>query len=82
MQDAVQRMVEAVEGHPDFMNLMFIEMVEFKSVHAQATVHHPFPSGDADPAAYCWVVSRANSPNPIAHGGTDIFGIVFRILPY
>ena len=33
LKDALHRMVEAVEGRTDFMNLMFIELVEFKSVH-------------------------------------------------
>jgi AcrR family transcriptional regulator len=35
VQDAIQRMVQVIEGRPDFMNLMFIEVVEFKSVHAK-----------------------------------------------
>lgn len=35
VHNAARRMVEVVEGRSDFMNLMFIEMVEFKSKHAQ-----------------------------------------------
>ena len=45
MQDAIQRMVQVVEGRPDFMNLMFIEMVEFKSVHARQLFATQFPQG-------------------------------------
>jgi AcrR family transcriptional regulator len=45
VQDAVRRMVQAVEGRPDFMNLMFIEMVEFKSVHAHQLFANLFPQG-------------------------------------
>jgi AcrR family transcriptional regulator len=45
MQDATRRMVQAVEGRPDFMNLMFIEMVEFKSVHARQLFATLFPQG-------------------------------------
>jgi len=45
VQDAIQRMVQAVEGRADFMNLMFIEMVEFKSAHAQQLFASIFPQG-------------------------------------
>jgi len=45
VQDAIQRMVQAVTAHPDFMNLMFIEMVEFKSVHAQQLFAQLLPQG-------------------------------------
>ncbi len=45
VHDAVRRMVRVVEGRPDFMNLMFIEMVEFKSVHAQKLFASLFPQG-------------------------------------
>ena len=38
-------MVQVVEGRPDFMNLMFIELVEFKSVHAQQLFASLFPQG-------------------------------------
>jgi AcrR family transcriptional regulator len=45
VQDAVRRIVQVVEGRPDFMNLMFIEMVEFKSAHAQQLFASLFPQG-------------------------------------
>jgi AcrR family transcriptional regulator len=45
VHDAVRRMVEVVEGRPDFMNLMFIEMVEFKSAHAHHLFASLFPQG-------------------------------------
>jgi AcrR family transcriptional regulator len=45
VKDAVQRMALVVEGRPDFMNLMFIEMVEFKSLHAQQLFANIFPQG-------------------------------------
>jgi AcrR family transcriptional regulator len=45
VQDAVRRIVQVVEGRPDFMNLMFIEMVEFKSLHAQQLFASLFPQG-------------------------------------
>jgi len=45
VHDAVKRMVQVVEGHPDFMNLMFIEMVEFKSSHARRLFSSLFPQG-------------------------------------
>ena len=35
VRDAVDRILKAVANRPDFMNLMFIEVVEFKSRHAQ-----------------------------------------------
>ncbi len=45
VRDAIRRMAEVVEGRPDFMNLMFIEMVEFKSVHARQLFTYLFPQG-------------------------------------
>jgi AcrR family transcriptional regulator len=45
VQDAIRRMVQVVEGRPDFMNLMFIELVEFKSVHARQLFATLFPQG-------------------------------------
>ncbi len=45
VHDAIRRMVQAVEGRPDFMNLMFIEMVEFKSTHARQLFATLFPQG-------------------------------------
>ncbi len=45
VQDAFHRLLEVVEGRQDFMNLMYIEMVEFKSVHAQQLFTIIFPQG-------------------------------------
>ncbi len=45
VHDAVRGMAQVVEGRPDFMNLMFIEVVEFKSVHAQQLFGTLFPQG-------------------------------------
>jgi AcrR family transcriptional regulator len=45
VRDAIHRMVQVVEGRTDFMNLMFIEMVEFKSLHAQQLFVSLFPQG-------------------------------------
>jgi AcrR family transcriptional regulator len=45
VQDAIQRMVQVIEGRSDFMNLMFIEVVEFKSVHAKQLFTIIFPQG-------------------------------------
>lgn len=33
--DTIRRMLKAIHGQPDFLNLMFIEVVEFKSTHTQ-----------------------------------------------
>ena len=35
VHSAAQQMMDAMQSRPDFLNLMFIEIVEFKSVHAQ-----------------------------------------------
>jgi AcrR family transcriptional regulator len=43
VHDAIRRMVQAVEGRPDFMNLMFIELVEFKSAHTRQLFTTLFP---------------------------------------
>jgi AcrR family transcriptional regulator len=43
--DAVHRMQQAVENRPDYLNLMFIEVVEFKSVHSQKLFSQLFPQG-------------------------------------
>ncbi len=45
VKDAVHRMIQVVEGRPDFMNLMFIEMVEFNSAHARQLFAQLFPQG-------------------------------------
>jgi AcrR family transcriptional regulator len=33
--DTIRRMLSAIQGQPEFLNLMFIEVVEFKNVHTQ-----------------------------------------------
>ena len=33
--DTIRRMLAAIHGQPEFLNLMFIEVVEFKNVHTQ-----------------------------------------------
>jgi len=33
--DTIRHMLSAIHGQPEFLNLMFIEVVEFKSVHTQ-----------------------------------------------
>lgn len=43
LRDALQRMVSALEKRPDFINLTFIEVVEFKSVHANQLFADIFP---------------------------------------
>lgn len=45
VHDAIQRMVKAVKDRPGFMNLMFIELVEFKSSHAQQLFANIYPQG-------------------------------------
>lgn len=47
IRDAARRMVRVVEDRPDFMNLMFIEVVEFKSIHAQQLMIELLPHGQA-----------------------------------
>ena len=43
VQDAVRRMVQVVEGRPEFLNLMFIELVEFNSAHARQLFASLYP---------------------------------------
>lgn len=45
VRDAAQRLVEVVRGRPDFMNLMFIELVEFQSAHARSLANNLLPMG-------------------------------------
>jgi AcrR family transcriptional regulator len=45
VRDAIWRIARAVEGRQDFMNLMFIELVEFKSIHTQKLFGQLFPQG-------------------------------------
>lgn len=33
--DTIRRMLSAIHGQPEFLNLMFIEVVEFKNIHTQ-----------------------------------------------
>jgi hypothetical protein len=43
--DAISRMVQTIKLHPEFMNLLFIELVEFKSAHTQKLFANIFPQG-------------------------------------
>jgi AcrR family transcriptional regulator len=43
IRSAAGRMVEVVRLRPDFLNLMFIEMVEFKNTHTQKLFSNLFP---------------------------------------
>ena len=45
VRGALQHMAQAVVGRPDFLNLMFIEVVEFRSVHTQRLFASLFPQG-------------------------------------
>ena len=45
IRSAAVRMVEVVRQRPDFLNLMFIEMVEFKNIHTQKLFEKMFPYG-------------------------------------
>lgn len=43
IHNAAERMVTAVQSQPDVLNLMFIELVEFKSIHSQELFQQIFP---------------------------------------
>lgn len=45
VHDAAERLVQVVSDRPDFLNLMFIELVEFKSLHAQQLFAQLMPEG-------------------------------------
>jgi len=45
VRNAIGHIARAVEGRQDFMNLMFIELVEFKSIHTQKLFGQLFPQG-------------------------------------
>jgi AcrR family transcriptional regulator len=45
LKNAVERMAAAVAGRPGFLNLMFIEVVEFKNVHTRDLFIQLFPLG-------------------------------------
>ncbi|MBN2500571.1 MAG: TetR/AcrR family transcriptional regulator [Anaerolineales bacterium] len=45
VRDAADLMVATMRRRTDFLNLMFIEIVEFKSVHANQLFQHMFPRG-------------------------------------
>ena len=45
VRSAAQQMVEALENRPDFLNLMFIELVEFRSVHTSQVFEVVLPKG-------------------------------------
>ena len=44
IRDAAYKMVDALNARPDFLNLMFIEYVEFKNVHTKELVDIVVPS--------------------------------------
>jgi len=45
VRNAADQMMASIAGRPDFLNLMFIEMVEFKSSHVQEIFMETFPRG-------------------------------------
>lgn len=45
VRDAAVQMLEAIKRKPDFLNLMFIEIVEFKSIHSHEMFETAFPRG-------------------------------------
>ena len=45
VRDSANQMLDAIHSQPDFLNLMFIEIVEFKSAHAQEMFSTAFPRG-------------------------------------
>jgi AcrR family transcriptional regulator len=45
VRSAAQQMMAAIERRPDFLNLMFIEIVEFKSIHVQDVFAETLPRG-------------------------------------
>lgn len=45
VRNAAHQMMNAIYSRPDFLNLMFIEIVEFKSVHVHQLFKTTFPQG-------------------------------------
>jgi AcrR family transcriptional regulator len=45
VRNAAQQMMAAIGRRPDFLNLMFIEIVEFKSIHMQEIFSETLPRG-------------------------------------
>jgi AcrR family transcriptional regulator len=45
VHNAIGCMIQALQDHPDFLNLMFIEIVEFKNVHTQELLPTLLPQG-------------------------------------
>jgi AcrR family transcriptional regulator len=45
VRDAADQMMKAIYQRPDFLNLMFIEIVEFKSAHVHQLFETTFPRG-------------------------------------
>lgn len=45
VHNAARQMMGAMQSRPDFLNLMFIEIVEFKSAHAQEVFIETMPRG-------------------------------------
>ena len=75
-------MAQVVEGRPDFMNLMFIEMVEFKSAHARQLFTYLFPQGMQLQQQLVGILSRADTFHTLPDGGANILRFVLRILPH
>jgi AcrR family transcriptional regulator len=45
VRNAADQMMASITRRPDFLNLMFIELVEFKSIHAQEVFTETLPQG-------------------------------------
>lgn len=43
VHDAAARLLQSLETHPGFLNLVFIELVEFNNLHIPQLIHRVFP---------------------------------------
>jgi AcrR family transcriptional regulator len=44
VRDSARRLLDSLKAHPDFLNLMFIEIVEFKNAHVSELFNRIYPN--------------------------------------
>jgi len=65
VRQAMRQITEVVARRPDFLNLFFIEWVEFRSIHAQRIINETLPLIESLVARLNWNQSEKLRPIPL-----------------
>lgn len=77
IRNAAEEMFSAINRRPKFLNLMFIEIVEFNSVHVQALFARIFPMAVQVAQRFQGMAPERIRPIPVAMIIRSFFGFLF-----